>query len=69
MVIQAVAAQKPAKLISKVVGKAVESGSKIIGKNGLSITAPTAAKTYDVITGIGKKWNFNYSLLEMKLIK
>ncbi len=58
MVIQAVAAQKPAKLISKVVGKAVESGSKIIGKNGLSITAPTAAKTYDVITGIGKKGEF-----------
>lgn len=45
-------------LSSKITGRIVQCGEKILGKNGLEICAPARACTYDVLTGIGKKGHY-----------
>lgn len=57
MIINATTGNKIAKLLQKKVGQQIESRS--IKEAGLSIFAPENARTYDFVSGIGKKGQFN----------
>ena len=48
------------KLFSKTVGNVVKAGEKITGAKGISFAAPENAKTYDFMTGFGKKGDFQH---------
>lgn len=58
MVVGAITGGNISKLFTKTIGQSVKSGSKIAGESGLNILAPTNAKTYDFVSGIGKKGKF-----------
>ena len=58
MIINATTGSTISKLFSKTIGHQIEGGPKILGESGLSIFAPTNARTYDVVKGIGRKGEF-----------
>ncbi len=53
-------------LSSRIVGKIINSGEKIICKDGLEILAPAKAVKYDVLTGSGKKGEFQQYIFRSK---
>lgn len=64
MIINATTGSTISKLLSKTIGHQIEGGSKILGESGLSIFAPTNARTYDVVKGIGRKGKFQLFLFK-----
>lgn len=58
MIINATTGSKVTKLLSKTVGHSIEGGSKVLGERGFSIFAPANARTYDVVSGVGKRGRF-----------